>query len=220
VRDLHAAGHQICVHCIGDAAVDLVLDAYEEAMNAHPRSDPRHRIEHCVLTKPESTQRIKDLGVVISTQPPFIKVGGDSWRPILGDARMDRTVTTREWLDAGIPVALSSDSPTTPWFSPQVSMAYSMDRTTQSGRTVGIDQEMTIDEAMRAATLVGAYASHEETTRGSLVAGKYADLAVWNSDPYGMTPAQLRNASVNLTMVGGEIVYPQGQRLRRHLPSR
>jgi len=66
VRALHDTGLQVCVHCGGDAAVDLALDAFEEAMNANPRSDPRHRLEHAVLTRAASTQRIKDLGVIVS----------------------------------------------------------------------------------------------------------------------------------------------------------
>jgi predicted amidohydrolase YtcJ len=72
IRQLHDTGLQVAVHCGGDASFDLVLDAYEEAMNANPRPDPRHRIEHGTLTKPESTQRAADLGVQISAQPQFI----------------------------------------------------------------------------------------------------------------------------------------------------
>ncbi len=79
VRSLHDTGLQICVHCAGDAAVDLTLDAFEEAMNANPRPDPRHRIEHCILTTPEATQRMADLGVVVSTQPQFLRLGGDAY---------------------------------------------------------------------------------------------------------------------------------------------
>ena len=96
VRTLHDTGLQICVHCIGDAAVDLTLDAFEEAMKANPRSDPRHRIEHCLLTTPKSTKRIKELGVVVCTQPQFIRLGGDYYASLFGAERARRIIVTRE----------------------------------------------------------------------------------------------------------------------------
>jgi predicted amidohydrolase YtcJ len=99
VRALHDTGLQICVHCVGDAAVDLTLDAYEAAMNANPRPDPRHRIEHCVLSTPQATQRIKDLGVVVSTQPQFARLYKDRDRlvELFGEERARRFIVTREW---------------------------------------------------------------------------------------------------------------------------
>ncbi len=217
VRALHAAGHQISVHCIGDAATDLTLEAYEEAMNAYPRPNPRHRLEHCIVTKRDSTQRMKDLGVVVSTQPAFLRVSGDIWRSILGEERMNRIVMLREWMDAGVAVALSSDAPTIPWYSPQVSMAASLDRKTYSGKTIGPDQALTIHEALRAYTLGGAFAAHQEDTRGTLVPGKLADLIVWAADPYRMTPEELQLARVDYTFVGGRVVNPFAHRPRRRL---
>ena len=79
VRTLHDTGLQVAVHCFGDAANDLALDAFEAAMNANPRPDPRHRLEHAIITTPEATPRIKDLGVVVSTNPHFIYLAGDSY---------------------------------------------------------------------------------------------------------------------------------------------
>ena len=69
IRTLHDTGLQISVHCGGDAAVDLTLDAYEAALNANPRSDHRHRIEPAVISTKDATKRIKDLGVVIQSNP-------------------------------------------------------------------------------------------------------------------------------------------------------
>jgi hypothetical protein len=219
VRALHDAGMQIAVHCAGDRSVDLVLDAYEEAMNANPRPDPRHRIEHCILSKPESTQRIKDLGVCISTQPQFIRMGGDYYPTIFGSERMSRMIVTREWLDAGIPVAISSDAPTTPWHQPQVALAAAVARRTPTGVEVGPEQAMTVHEALRAHTATAAYLAHDEATRGSLEAGKLADLTVWTKDPYGMYPKDLQLATVDLTMVGGVPVYQGPREPRRRLRS-
>ncbi len=136
VRALHDTGLQICVHCAGDAATDLTLDAFEEAMNGNPRPDPRHRIEHAVITKPESTQRMRELGVVVSTQPQFIRLGGDGYADLFGEERARRAIVTREWLDAGVTVALGSDSPSTPWYTPQVTLFGAVTRVTFSNQRV------------------------------------------------------------------------------------
>jgi predicted amidohydrolase YtcJ len=207
VRALHDTGLQICVHCAGDAAADLTLDAYAEAMKANPRPDPRHRIEHAVLTTPEATKRIKDLGVVVCTQPQFLRSGGDYWETIFGEQRNKRAIVTREWLNAGIVVALGSDAPTTPWYTPQATLAGAVSRLTASGRVHEPDQRMTIQEALRAHTMDSAYAAHEEKIKGSIEVGKLADLAVWNEDPYTASVQQLWNATIAMSIVGGKIVY-------------
>jgi predicted amidohydrolase YtcJ len=207
VRTLHDTGLQISVHCGGDAAVDLVLDAYEEAQNANPRSDPRHRLEHAVITTPESTQRILDLGAVISTQPQFIRMAGDYYQEMLTQEQIDRVIMTREWLDAGVPMAISSDAPTTPWLEPQLTLATSMTRLTPSEVVMGDDQVLTNEEALRAHTITAAYVARDEATVGSVEAGKQADLAVWATDPLTAYPRDLYEATIDLTMVGGKIVY-------------
>jgi predicted amidohydrolase YtcJ len=208
VRQLHDTGLQICVHCVGDAAVDLVLDAYEEAMNANPRPDPRHRLEHAVITTPEATQRCKDLGVVVSTQPQFIRLGGDGYVGLFGEERAARMFVTREWLDNDVVVALGSDAPSTLWYQPQPTLLGAVSRITWTDEHFHLDQAMTIQEALYAHTMGSAYAGHEEDVKGSIEDGKMADLVVWDSDFYAAETAQdLMNTTAELTMVGGEIVY-------------
>jgi hypothetical protein len=207
VRALHDTGLQICVHCVGDAAVDLTLDAFEEAMNANPRSDPRHRIEHCIFCTPEATQRMKDLGVVVSTQPQFLRLGGDGYADLMGEERSRRGIVTREWLEAGVPVALGSDCPSTPWYTPQVTLFGAVTRITYSNQRHEPDQAMTVEEALRAHTMGSAYAAHEEDVKGSIEPGKMADLAVWSEDPYTTPLGRLWKIPVEMTLVGGEIVH-------------
>ncbi|MFC2025606.1 amidohydrolase [Chloroflexota bacterium] len=210
VRALHDTDLQICVHCVGDAAVDLTLDAFEEAMNANPRPDPRHRIEHCMLTSTEATQRIKDLGVVVSNTPTFMITAGDSFVKMYGEERADRIIVTREWLDAGIAMALGSDFPTTPWYNPQRTIAESMARLTITEETISPEQSLTFEESLRAQTLGSAYAGFNEDIKGTIEPGKLADLAVWNEDPTGMEPLDLATASIDKTFVGGEMAYEAG----------
>jgi predicted amidohydrolase YtcJ len=207
VKAFHDTGLQVCVHCVGDAAVDLTLDAFEEAMNANPRPDPRHRIEHCCLTKPETTQRIKDLGVVVSNTPAFIRMVGDFFVDVFGDNRYDRIIVEREWLEAGVPMALGSDYPSTPWIQPQMTMASAIARKTASQKTLNPEQCMTFEEALRAHTIGSAYAGFEEGLKGSLEPGKLADLAVWTQDPSAMDPRQLVDATIDMTYVRGKLLY-------------
>ncbi len=208
VKTLHDTGLQICVHCIGDAAADLTLDAYEAAMNASPRPDPRHRIEHAILTTPQATQKMKDLGVVVSAQPAFIFLFAEGWRTLFTPQQMTRVIVTREWLDAGVHVAIGSDAPSTPLYNPQATLAGAMTRVTHKKTAIGTDQVLTFEEALRAHTIEGAYAAHQEAVKGSLEPGKYADLVVWPQDPARMQLADLSQlTTVDLTMVGGRVVH-------------
>lgn len=208
IKSLHDTGLQICVHCIGDAATDLTLEAYEAAMNANPRSDPRHRIEHALITTPQATQKMKDLGVVVSTQPSFIYVFGEGWKTIFTPAQMERVIMTREWLEAGVHVAIGSDAPSNPLYYPQATLAGAMTRVTKKINQIGGDQVFDFTQALRAHTYEGAYAAHQENNLGTLEPGKFADLVVWPEDPSGLNNTNLANTTtVDMTMVNGKVVY-------------
>lgn len=207
VAAFHDAGYQVALHTIGDRAVDIALDAIENAMNANPRPDPRHRLEHAVLNTDEALQRTRDLGVVVSTQPQFIRLMADALEEIWGEERVQRIFPTRTWLDMGVPLALSSDAPSAPWWDPQTTLFGTVARYSASQRPVSPEQALTIEEAMYAHTMGGAYADFAEDEKGSLEAGKFADLIVWTDDPYSADTRDLVNLTVDLTMVGGEIVH-------------
>ena len=104
-------------------------------------------------------------------------------------------------------MTIGSDAPTTAWYSPQATLAAALARMTLTNKVMGANQAMTIKEAMRAHTITAAYAGFEEKIKGSLEPGKLADVAVWTQDPYTMMPEQLFNSTIDLTMVGGKIVY-------------
>jgi len=208
VKSLHDTGLQICVHTIGDAAADLTLEAYEAAINANPRSDPRHRIEHAILTTPQATRKMKDLGVLVSTQPAFIYLFGEGWQGLFDAERMERILVTQEWMRAGVHVSIGSDAPSTPLYNPAATLAGAMSRVTIKKNPIGADQVMTFEESLRAHTYEGAYAGHQENVKGTLEAGKYADLVVWKDDPSKLKIGDLAQVTtVDMTMVGGKVVH-------------
>jgi predicted amidohydrolase YtcJ len=207
VRAFHDAGYQVALHTAGDAAVDMALDAIEQAMNANPRPDPRHRIEHSVLNTDKALQREKDLGVVISTQPTLIRAFADAAARIWGEERAQRLIPTRTWLDMGVPLALSSDAPSMPWWDPMSTLYSSIVRVSPSKKPISPEQAMTIEEAMYAHTMGGAYADFAENKKGSLEPGKFADLIVWHDNPYTVATEDILKLTVDLTMVGGKVVH-------------
>ncbi len=151
---------------------------------------------------------MRDLGVAVCTQPAFIYLFGPGWESLFGSERMERILVTREWLDAGIHMSISSDAPSTPLYYPQATLAGAMTRYTITEKIIGADQILNFTEALRAHTYEAAYAGHMEDVTGSLEAGKYADLVIWPSDPAKLQLADLAQLeTVDLTMVGGRVVY-------------
>jgi predicted amidohydrolase YtcJ len=176
-------------------------------MNGNPRPDPRHRIEHAVLNSDRALKRTKDLGVIISTQPQAIRMFADGMERIWGEERVQRMIPTRTWLDMGVPLSLSSDAPSFPWWDPQTTLFASMVRLSATKKPVSPEQAMTIDEAMYAHTMGGAYANFEEHKKGSLEAGKLADAIVWSDNPYSVKPQDLLKLTIDQTFVGGKVVH-------------
>ena len=159
-----------------------------------------------MLCSSEAVRRAADLGVVISCQPQFLHLFRDVTGK-LGKERASRLVVTRDWLAAGVPLALGSDAPTMPWYTPQMTLFGAVVRKDASGRNLFPEQSLTIQEAMRLHTMGSAYAAFEENVKGSLEPGKLADLAVWRDDPYSLPPRHLPEVEIEMTMIGGKIVY-------------
>ncbi|MFQ5824326.1 MAG: amidohydrolase family protein [bacterium] len=203
VKELHRAGRQLAFHVMGDKAIDLALDAIEEALNDTTRADHRHRLEHAMIPTTAAIDRIKSLGVVVSAQPAAIYSGGDMYIPIWGE-RIQRLIPLRSFLDAGIHVALGSDFPTVPELAPQLVLWAAVVRQTSSGKVIAPQERITIQEALRAFTMGSAYAAFEEDIKGSIEEGKFADMDVWSNDLYSVPVNQIKDLKIELVIIGGK----------------
>ncbi|MBN1780091.1 amidohydrolase family protein [bacterium] len=205
VKRLHRAGHQIAFHCMGDHAIDLALDVIEEAQNDTFRLDHRHRLEHCMIPTEEAMDRMKELGVVVSLQPAIIYDAAEFYVGFWGEDRAKRFMPMRSLLDRGIPVALGTDFPTVPRIAPKYTLWSACMRKSETGHFLGFNEHVTIQEALYAQTMGSAYAAFEENIKGSIEAGKYADMVVWSDDMYSIPPNDIKDLAVISTIVAGTV---------------
>jgi len=201
----HSEGWQVGVHANGDVAIEMVLSAYEKAIRAHPRPDPRFRIEHCTLVSPDILRRMKALGAIPTPFCTYVYQHCEKW-PAYGEDRLDWMFAMRSFLDAGIPVTGSSDYIPGP-FPPLLGMQSCVTRRGKDGKVWGPRQKITVEEAIRCYTRHSAYASFDEHRQGSIERGKLADLVVLGADPAAVDPDALSTIPVESTMVGGRWVW-------------
>ena len=206
IAEAHAAGWQIGVHAQGDRAIDRVLDAYEAALRQHPRDDHRHRIEHCGGPRPDQVARMASLGVLVVGQPRYLWDAGDGWLTVFDPERAHRLQPYREFIEAGVRFALSSDAPVAS-HRPLDTIASAVLRTTVSGAVVGPAQALTVDEAVRACTADAAASFFADDRLGTLEVGKLADVVVLDRDLFATPSDELAGVEVELTVVSGSVAY-------------
>ncbi len=199
VLKAHEAGWQLAVHAIGDRAIESVLEAFSKALKKFPRKDHRHRIEHCSVLNPRLIRRMKRLGLIASVQPHFIV--SDFWVVNRVGAERARWVYPfKTLLKTGIVVASGSDCPVEP-INPLFGVWAAV------ARKNFCEESLTVEEAIKTYTLNAAYASFDEARMGTIEVGKFADLTVLSDDPFRVAPDEIRNIKVEMTIVGGKIVY-------------
>jgi len=199
VLKAHRAGWQLAVHAIGDKAIESVINAFSKALKKFPRKDHRHRIEHCSVLNPRLIRHMKRLGLIASVQPHFIV--SDFWVvDRVGVERARWVYPFKTLLKEGVMVASGSDCPVEP-ISPILGVWAAVARKSFS------EESLTVEEALRTYTLNAAYVSFDEARMGTIEVGKFADLAVISHDPFKLAPNDIKNISVDMTMVGGKIVY-------------
>jgi predicted amidohydrolase YtcJ len=199
---------QVAVHCVGDAAVDLALDAFEAADQEKSIRDRRWSLIHAVFAPPDAFERASRLGVVISAQQLLVHAFAATMLTCWGEERMQGASPHRAWLDAGLVVAAGSD--VVP-FDPLLGIWSLVTRDTRASGVVGPAQAVTRAEALRMYTLNAAYLTFEEDLKGSLEPGKLADLVILNGDPLTCATDEIKDLEVTTTILGGQPTHSTGQ---------
>jgi predicted amidohydrolase YtcJ len=205
----HAAGLKIATHANGDKATELVLNAYENALDEFPVPDHRHTIEHAEVLAPDLVQRIKQLEVICSIQLSFATSDMHFMEKALGSERMSHAYAWRTLLQEGIRCAGGSD------FNVEViSPLWGIQRIVTRQELNGLPENgwypaqcLSVEEALRLITIDSAYNSFEEDIKGSIEVGKLADMVILSQDILDIPPNEIAETVVEMTMVGGEIAY-------------
>ena len=168
-----------------------------------PRWDHRHTVTHSQLTTPAQYRRMKALGVCANIFSNHIWYWGDQHRDlILGPDRAERMNAAATALRIGVPISLHCDTPVTP-LDALATASYAAERATPSGRVLGVHERISVVQALDAVTLGAAFMLKLDHLVGSLEAGKFADFAILDRDPYDCEPAELREITVHGTVVAG-----------------
>jgi predicted amidohydrolase YtcJ len=204
-RKAWIAGFQLATHANGERAIDRMLGVYEQLSKELPRRDPRFRLEHCTVITPELIARIRAVGAIPIPFAGYVNFHGDVMH-FYGDDRTNRMFAYRSFIDAGLRPPTASDYTASPP-SPMLWLYSMTTRRDPTGHVWGAAQRVTLPEAVRSATLDGAYASFEEHDKGTIEPGKLADLVVLKDDPFALPAEQWQDIKVERTMLGGRWVY-------------
>ncbi len=203
------AGLRLQVQCAGGGAIDKVLGMFAEIDRESSIRDRRFVIEHCQFPSADNMALCRELGVIPTSTTNFLWNYGSVYLRSFGPRLSADAIPFRSWLDAGVPVAQSTDGrPFDPIFSFWQMLAR-QDGVT--GRTFGLPaQKLTRAEALRLYTYNGARAAFWEHRTGSLEAGKLADLVVLSDDIMTIEEDRIRDAKVLATLLGGKPVHDTG----------
>jgi predicted amidohydrolase YtcJ len=201
------AGWQMAFHANGDLAIDLALDAYEDALQRHNLlgTDHRWRLEHAGAGTRAHFDRAASLGVHVSMSPFQYYYWGDLLDgQIFDHEHGGRWQSFADAVASGVCVSFHNDGSVSPP-TPVVNVQTAVSRRTRAGNVHGADQAISLDEALRAQTINAARTLHREDLVGSIRVGKYADFVELTADPYTVDPARLAElAQVAGTWVAGQ----------------
>jgi hypothetical protein len=203
------AGLQVSVHAIGDRANTSILDVFERVSQENGARDRRFRVEHAQHLRSSDIPRFGALGVIPSLQPYHCIDDGRWAEPLIGATRCETSYAFRSLLDSQARLAFGSDFPVAPAMPLEGIFAAVTRRTLDDKNPAGWipAQKISVEEALAAYTRDAAYAEFAEHQKGTLEAGKWADLVVIDRDIRRIPPETIREARIELTMVGGKLAF-------------
>ena len=194
ILTIHRAGFQCAIHAIGDLAIECALRGYRAAQKAVPRSDTRHRIEHCMIVNPDLIEEMRDLGIVAVVQPEFFWALGHAYRMALAE-RADTMMPYRSWVEAGVRLAFSSDQPVTSG-DPIIGWRNAVTRLGVDGHLFCAEERLDPITALHCYTTGSAYAGFDDAT-GVLAPGKRADFVVLSHAPESIAEEDIKVVAVS-----------------------
>lgn len=206
VLSVHRAGFQVALHAIEANTVEAAITAIEGALRQWPREDHRHRIEHCAECPPPLLERLRTSRIAIVTQPAFLYFHGERYFATVEEHRLPWLYRIGSWQGAGLLTAASSDAPVIP-HDPLIGIYAAVTRKAIIGRELLPEERIAPLEALRMHTAAGARAAFEEREKGTITAGKLADLVLLSADPTRVPPEEIKNIRVEKTILGGQIVW-------------
>ncbi len=205
----HENGMQIAIHCIGDAAIEMAVNSFEQVMLESPRTDPRHGIVHCQITDINLIERIKKLNLLIYAQPIFIRADKNIINQRVGEELGSTSYNWRAFADRNMHLSGGSDCPVEKFDTiPNMYCAVTGKNPERDSDPAWHPENcLTVDETVKGFTWEGAYAAFQENERGTISVGKYADMVVLSEDLYQVPEDQIKDIQVKMTIVNGEIKY-------------
>ena len=203
------AGLQLCVHAIGDEAISLVLDLYQDVVKSNGERDRRWRIEHAQHMALKDFERFARLGVIASVQPYHAVDDGRWAERRIGPERIKTTYAFRTFLNHGVRLALGTDWDVAP-LNPLLTIYAAVTRATLDGKNPDgwmPEQKLNVAEALQAYTMGSAYAEFQEKEKGSITPGKLADMVILSDDIFSIDPKLIREVQVETTIMGGKAVW-------------
>jgi predicted amidohydrolase YtcJ len=202
----HANGFQVAIHGNGDACIDDILDAFEQAQRLHPREDARPVVVHSQMARADQLDRMKALGVIPSFFSLHTFYWGDRHRDIfMGPERAESMSPAQSAIERGLHFTIHCDTPVTP-MEPLRLVWAAVNRRSTSGALIGGKERIGAMAALRAVTRDAAYQHFEENLKGSLEPGKLADLVILSRSPLD-DPEHIDEIEVMETVVGGRTIY-------------
>ena len=205
-KELLLAGVPILVHCNGDKAIDTMLDSVEEAFAGKEIPDHRSVIIHAQLMRPDQIDRAKKLKVIPSFYSAHPFFWGDWHRLSFGDERALHISPAGTALKKDVLFTIHNDSPIVPPDMMRL-LWVAVNRETRSGFTLGKEERISPMEGLKAMTINAAYQYFEEDKKGSLTAGKQADLVILDQDPVKVDPKTIKDIKVLETIAHGKTVF-------------
>ncbi|MBE5105858.1 amidohydrolase [Bacillus thuringiensis] len=200
-------GFRVRFHAIGDGAVRLALDAFEEAEIQNGKRDARHAIEHVEMIHPNDIERFQKLGVLASIQPEHINLTSrEVYRRLIGSERMQYNYLMKTLMDAGTTLVFGSDYPVVT-INPLPEIYRAVTRLDDEGVEWNSQEKISLAEALRAYTYTPAYASFREKELGTIEEGKLADIVVLDRNLFTVPVEEMKDAKVIFTVVNGNIVF-------------